>query len=417
MDVFTCGAEFNGMHAVEFLRRELHAEVFVSGAIPRGVPSGHLFNSFGSMVAPAFAVQEVEMKTRRNEAMNAPISQVYAEMLTPVDYSVMFPDFDSDYGLVIEEVQSQYQLISFRESSHTNFSDLCLVLDGTIQICKSYMKHYSEVYVHLPVAYLDKFETALIIGGGDAMALEEVLKYKSLKRVVQLELDRMVPEQCERFFNVNAHLPGSSHADPRVEWRFGDAAQTLKDLVGSGERFDIILLDISETGPSGTVSTVDFFAEVSEALSARGIFVKNEHYQEPTAILFNHFLEVKYPVPVIAQQVFVLGSNQTSLFHPSFKVWDQNNITTTFLAHGPRDAFRQLQSMVRRYSRKDIDYQSDMAIQFEKTNNRSVWSFEESEQCSAVLMLMKMKMKLVTGPLCQRWRVRAVRGHSSARKA
>ena len=59
-------------------------------------------------------------------------------------------------------------------------------------------------------------------------------------------------------------------------------------------------------------------------------------------------------MPVISEQTFVLGSNGTSLFPPpSWKTLDDNQINTTFLAHGPSSNYRQLRGMLRRYeSRK-----------------------------------------------------------------
>lgn len=319
--------------------------------------------------------------TKQNVTVDATLSQIYADMLSPKDIQELHSLYEIDENsTILDSISSEFQTIEFIQMARNN--DVCLVLDGTTQICSSYSKHYTDVYVHLPAAFLDALHSVLIIGGGDAFALEEVLKYKSVQKVVQLELDRMVPELCEKHFGVNAHLPplkegeataveGSSnntdtkHTDPRVEWRFGDAAVTIEELFATGQKFDIILLDISETGPSGTVSTLEFFQQVSRLLSPRGIFIKNEHYLEATATLFNEFLEVKYPVPVISQQVFVLGSNQTSLLVPSFTVLEENGIKPAFLANGPADRYRQYTSMVRRYSKRNVDYEVELMKKYE----------------------------------------------------
>jgi len=324
---------------------------------------------------------KLERLTKQNITVDATLSEIYADMLSPKDIQELHSLYEiDDSSTILDSVNSEFQNIEFIQMARNN--DICLVLDGTTQICSSYSNHYTDVYVHLPAAFLDVLHAVLIVGGGDAFALDEVLKYASVEKVVQLELDRMVPELCEKHFGVNAHLPplkkgqatavggrsnttDSKHADPRVEWRFGDAAVTIEELFATGQKFDIILLDISETGPSGTVSTLSFFQQVSRLLSPRGIFIKNEQYLEATATLFNEFLEVKYPIPVISQQVFVLGSNQTSLLVPSFTVLEENGVKPAFLANGPADRYRQYTSMVRRYSKRNVDYETELKKKYE----------------------------------------------------
>jgi len=330
----------------------LGATVHTDAFVPRGIPNKGLFNQ--NFRAPSFSIDDGTIPVSEMK-----LDEMYSKRLSDIDLEVIFANFRIEWD-ILESEQTQYQQIEFIRN--TGNGDVCLSLDSVTQICESYNKHYSEVYVHLPVSYLKKFETALIIGGGDALALAEVLKYKSVKRVVQLELDIRVAKLSEKYLGVNAHLPDNPDADPRVEWIFGDAVQTIVDLVEAKETFDIILLDISETDPSGTVSTVDFFRHVSRALAPNGIFVKNEHYQEAASELFNNFLEIRYPVPVIGQQVFVLGSNGTSLYKPAFQVSDENGIETTYLAHGPSDNYRQFDSMVRRYSKRTFRADNTLPI-------------------------------------------------------
>jgi S-adenosylmethionine decarboxylase proenzyme len=379
VDLFTCSQEYSAKYAIEYIRTKLQGDVFVSGRLPRGIPSQNIVNQH--ITAPSAAVLKLERLTKQNVTVDATLSEIYADMLNAKDIRELHSLYEIDENsIILDSISSEFQNIEFIQMARNN--DICLVLDGTTQICSSYSKHYTDVYVHLPAAFLDALHSVLIIGGGDAFALEEVLKYKSVEKVVQLELDRMVPELCEKHFGVNAHLPplkegeatavgGTSNnnnnktTDPRVEWRFGDAAVTIEELFATGQKFDIILLDISETGPSGTVSTLEFFQQVSRLLSPRGIFIKNEHYLEATATLFNEFLEVKYPVPVISQQVFVLGSNQTSLLVPSFTVLEENGIKPAFLANGPADRYRQFTSMVRRYSKRNVDYEIALMKKYE----------------------------------------------------
>jgi len=388
IDIFTCSAAWKAKVAAGYLQDKLEAAVFVPASLPRGVPAKTAF--LQDMRFPSATVQDIEYRKIWSdldefEQKKAPsLDEKWASELTDADLDTLFSGMDDVQWETLEKRKTEWQELEIMRSKETD--DVCLVIDGTIQICESYNSYYSEVYVHLPVAFLHQYKTALIIGGGDALALREVLKYKSIERVVQLELDIEVPRICERYLGINAHLPENPNADKRVEWIFGDAAKTIKQLVSNGERFDVVMLDISETDPSGTVSTVDFFRSVSGALHPWGIFVKNEDYQEPTAQLFNEYLEVSYPVPMITNQVFVLGSNLTSLLFPNFRLLKENNVKASFLATAPAAATQQLQSMIRRYSKK-LDYDGVATDAFIDKKNRAPWyepaPTDNDEQCSA----------------------------------
>lgn len=371
LDVFTCGPEEKAKAATEFIRRAFNGSAFVSGRIPRGAPQQKLINR--DFLGAEAAVSFIEEKTKNNEFVGGTVSQVYSSLLDATDIGVLTGHWEAPQT-TIESTKSEYQHIEFTRDDHNN--DTCLVLDGITQICESYSNHYSEVYVHLPAAFLDQLESVLIIGGGDALALAEVLKYGSVKRVIQLELDPQVPLLSQKYFGVNAHLPGGENSDPRVQWVFGDAAKTIDRLISQGVKFDIVLMDISETGPSDNVSSNSFFARAQKVLSPRGIFIKNEPYIHQTAAFFNEFLEIKYPLPVLSQQTFCLGSNQTSLLIPTFKVLDENEVHTTFLAHGPATQFVQYKSMVRRYSKRDVDYESHIE---ERMNRLEAQKKKESQ--------------------------------------
>jgi len=347
----------------------LEADIHVAARIPRGRPSQVAINQM--VVDPGAAVAEQEARARDGKNVDATVARQWAELISDGGLDRVFANTQHEFDDLHKE-QSKWQQIEFIKNRENG--DVCLVLDTTVQICASYNAAYSEVYVHLPVAYLQSFKTALVVGGGDALALREILKYKSVTRVVQLELDERVTELCEEYFGLNAHLPGRPDTDPRVEWRFGDAAKTIVDLVQAGERFDLVLLDISETSRSGTVSTEEFFRFVAQALAPTGVMVKNEHYQQVMAKLFSEYLEVNYPLPMITSQTFVMGSNGTSLFLPNFRLFEESNVQTSFLAHGPSDQFRQLRALTRRYSKRGLNYEIEAAREFELRHERSPYA-------------------------------------------
>lgn len=143
------------------------------------------------------------------------------------------------------------------------------------------------------------------------MLLHEALKYPDLELVVGLEIDQTVVRKSFKHFQTSPHFE-----DERVEWWFGDATKSLlllpEDYWGS---FDLVLVDLSETVMSFSVtSELDVFDALSLLLNPFGVMVKNEHYHEKFAALFDYSAELNYESPVICNQVMVFGSNNVDFF-------------------------------------------------------------------------------------------------------
>ena len=81
-------------------------------------------------------------------------------------------------------------------------------------------------------------ENVLIIGGGDGAVIGEVLKHKSVKRVVLVEIDKMVVDASKQFFPQF-----NPWTDPRLTVHFADGAKYLTEHVGE---FDVIIVDSSD---------------------------------------------------------------------------------------------------------------------------------------------------------------------------
>ena len=80
-----------------------------------------------------------------------------------------------------------------------------------------------QVLVHVPMAYQARRQRVLIIGGGDGATLREVLKYRSVEQVVQVEWDEAVVRMSQQ------HLPqlATGFQDPRTQLVIQDARQYL----------------------------------------------------------------------------------------------------------------------------------------------------------------------------------------------
>jgi spermidine synthase len=149
--------------------------------------------------------------------------------------------------------------------------DLRLFLNSHLQFSSRDEYRYHEALVHPGLAAATGARRVLILGGGDGLALREVLKYPEVEHVVLVDLD---PEMT-RLFSKNALLTalnGGSLSSPRVQVVNADAflwVDAARDI------FDFIVVDLPDpTNYSlGKLYTTVFFSALGHHLSARGAFV------------------------------------------------------------------------------------------------------------------------------------------------
>ena len=118
---------------------------------------------------------------------------------------------------------------------------------------------------HIPMMHHKNPESVLVIGGGDGGTGREVLKHKSVKKVVLCEIDGMVIDACKEF------LPAISCglSDPRVEIKVEDAIEFIKD---KKNEYDIVLIDSTDPmGPGEGLFTEEFYTNVKNSLKEKGI--------------------------------------------------------------------------------------------------------------------------------------------------
>jgi len=111
----------------------------------------------------------------------------------------------------------------------------------------------------------------LVLGGGDGLAVREVLRYPQVERVVLVDLD---PEMT-RLFSKNPllmELNGHSLLSPKVRVVNADAFQWVDSAT---DMFDFIVVDFPDpTNYSlGKLYTTVFFTALGHHLSDRGAFV------------------------------------------------------------------------------------------------------------------------------------------------
>jgi spermidine synthase len=148
----------------------------------------------------------------------------------------------AEEGLYSDEVifarSSKYQRIVLTRWR----DDLRLFLNGHLQFSSRDEYRYHEAMVHPGLGSIPHPRTILVLGGGDGLAVREVLKYPTVESVTLVDLDPAMT----RLFTENpmlASLNGRAFHDPRVHVVNADAFLWLADRPGS---FDFAVVDFPD---------------------------------------------------------------------------------------------------------------------------------------------------------------------------
>jgi len=166
---------------------------------------------------------------------------------------------------VLYELQTEHQhLVLFEQ----RYFGKMLMLDGATQISKRDEFIYQEMMSHVPLFAHGNARDVLIVGGGDCGIAEEVLKHKTVERLIQVEIDPKVIEfAMEHFPEFTAPV----FADKRFESVIGDGA---KYVAKTARRFDVIIVDSTDPqGPGKILFGQKFYAGCKRCLKKGGVLV------------------------------------------------------------------------------------------------------------------------------------------------
>jgi spermidine synthase len=158
---------------------------------------------------------------------------------------------------VIYSEATKYQHLVLTERLSRNQPDPItdLYLNGRLQFSSIDEQIYHSMLVYPPLLASNRHDNVLIIGGGDGLALRDVLKWP-VKEVTLIDLDAQLlslfghdddefnPPAAihERLTKLNKH----SMADPRSHIKVGDAFLEVERLLDEGKRFDTIIIDLPD---------------------------------------------------------------------------------------------------------------------------------------------------------------------------
>jgi spermidine synthase len=168
---------------------------------------------------------------------------------------------------VVFTADSQYQRIVVTHGK----PGYRLFLNGNLQFSQRDEYRYHEALVHPVMAAHGGVKKVAILGGGDGMAVREVLKYPGVESITLVELD---PAMTRLFSQQSAlvKLNGTSLLSPKVHVVNADAFKWLEQ---GTDTFDIIIVDFPDpTNFSiGKLYTNSFYGLLDQRLSASGYAV------------------------------------------------------------------------------------------------------------------------------------------------
>ena len=185
---------------------------------------------------------------------------------------------------VVFQTQTSYQNLVFTERQLGGGVEPIynFYINGRLQFSSLDETIYHEFLVHPAMQTSNHHNNILIIGGGDGLALREVLKWEP-KQVTLIDLD---PKLVDLFQYPEKHLPGkltkkvqsltqNSFNDPRVTAIHQDAFIAIDKLLKNKQIFDTIIVDLPDPSHPdlNKMYSVNFYYRLGNLLNADGVMV------------------------------------------------------------------------------------------------------------------------------------------------
>lgn len=175
--------------------------------------------------------------------------------------------------------QSKYQNIQVLKAS-----DIRMYLDGQLQFSSLDERIYHEAFVHIPMACTKSPSRILILGGGDGLALREVLKYSDVAKVDLVDIDTEVLNIAQNVSEL-VSLNNKAFSDKRVKTYAMDAIEFLKT---NKRTYDVIIIDFPDPGDIqlAKLYSLEMFQILKNTLTEEGLIVCQSNSPEDAPTLF-----------------------------------------------------------------------------------------------------------------------------------
>ncbi len=167
---------------------------------------------------------------------------------------------------------SKYQRLVMTQSK----GSFHLYLNGNLQFSSTDEHRYHESLVHPPIGVLRErkrpLSRVLVLGGGDGLAVREILRHDDVQTVTVVDLDPSMTELA--MTNPLLRMQNKSAlSDRRVQVINEDAMTWLAKTERQKKSWDVILIDFPDPNSFslGKLYTTRFYALVKRALADHGV--------------------------------------------------------------------------------------------------------------------------------------------------
>lgn len=171
-------------------------------------------------------------------------------------------------GNIIFAKSTPYQRIILTRQK----DDLRLFLNGNLQFSSRDEYRYHEALVHPPMATALHHNKVLVMGGGDGLALREILKYPDVDSILLVDLDPAMTQLFTKRSDLS-RLNQQSFAHPKVRVINADAFSWIRDA--DSAQWDVAIIDFPD--PSnfsiGKLYSQSFYNELRRILKPDGVGV------------------------------------------------------------------------------------------------------------------------------------------------
>jgi len=169
---------------------------------------------------------------------------------------------------LVLHTRSPYQRVTVTADD----GDVRLYLNGALQFSSVDEYRYHEALVHPAMASVPAARHVLVMGGGDGLAVREVLRWPEVEAVTLVDLDPEVTRLFTERDELSA-LNSEALKDPRVTVVNADAFTWLLEG-GDGQRYDVGLIDFPDPNDFGLgkLYTNHFYRLLSRQLTDEAVF-------------------------------------------------------------------------------------------------------------------------------------------------
>ena len=175
---------------------------------------------------------------------------------------------------IVAAERTPYQDIVITERGTPAGPDTRLFLNGDLQFSSIDEYRYHESLVHPAMSGgggSGRAESVLILGGGDGLALREVLRYREVRQATLVELDPEMISLARHEPRLRA-LNRGSMTDPRANIVAADAFSWLRK---NRQHYDVIIIDMPDPDETATAKlySVEFYSLARAHLADDGRLV------------------------------------------------------------------------------------------------------------------------------------------------